>query len=264
MIKTCQICGSEFKTKKKNQKTCSKVCMGKNQTGKNNPNFGNRWTDEQRSHASLLKSQQFKDSPQYAQECGKSNRGVKFTKERIQAMHEHRTSESYSRPHTDESKARIGRKSKEKWTDEYRAQHREKMELSGHWVPANERDPYELFYKESNWVCNMVEHFSECETARLEESGIFSSKNTKGWVRDHIVSRMIGYEFQIPAKILRHPANLQFISHSDNVKKGFVERRLTKIEKTCIIEDLIEKIKTYSGHWFEHNECLQLITKMGK
>lgn len=259
MIKVCVICKKEFKTYRSSQQTCSKKCMGINRTGSNNPNYGNSWTDEQKQIASDLKKEQFNNNPEYAYTCGKSNRGIKFSKDRVAAMHNHRSSESYKHPHTLETKKIIGQKSKNKWTQEYRVRHRKKMEETGHWVRLEDKDPYDIYYKESNWQHNMIQFFNIIEYENLNEHGIFSKHNVKGWVRDHIVPRKVGYEYGLPPYILRHPANLQFISHSKNISKGFADRRLTNKEKEHIIDVLLEKILNFKTEWPEQEICLDYI-----
>jgi len=259
MIKTCVICSIEFKTKRRNQQTCSKVCMGKNFRGANNPNFGNKWTDEQKLAGSFLKKKQFAESDEYRYKAGASNRGVKFSSERIKSMHTNRHPDSYKHYPSDEVKQMIGQKSKEKWTDEYRENHRLTMENLGYWVPLKDKDPYDIYYKTANWQGSMIDHFDNIAKEKLKEFGIFGKNNTRGWVRDHIVSRMIGYEFKLPDYIIRHPANLQFIPHSDNVSKGFLERRLTSNEKENIIHALLGKIKNYNIAWEEQEVCLEYI-----
>ena len=259
MLKTCIICNSEFKAHRSTQKTCSKKCMGIMRSGSNNSNFGKQWTEEQRLAQSILKKKQFAENPGYAKEVGKSNRGVKFSSDRIESMHGHRTSDSYRHYHSAETKEKIGKKSKEKWTTEYKAAHRKSMEEIGHWVPLVDKDPYSVYYKEANWIDSMVDFLTTEEKEKLFEFGIFGRKNTKGWVRDHRVSRMVGYEFGLPPYILRHPANLQFISHADNIKKGFSDRRLTKPEKEHIIEQLLKRIEEFNLDWNEHSKCIEYI-----
>lgn len=61
---------------------------------------------------------------------------------------------------------------------------------------------------------------------------------------------------------MRHPTNLQFIQHGDNVSKGFADRKLTINQKQDIITQLINRITDYSGDWYEHRECLQIIKEM--
>lgn len=229
-------------------------------SGENNPNYGNTWSNEQKKHLSEYKKKQYKENPDLAYSCGKSNRGVKFTEERISAMHKHRSRESYVRQHSEDTRKKIGKKSKEKWTLAYKEAHRQRMEKLGYWVPEHQRDPYKVYYKEANWIESMVDYFSDKELEMLNLHGIFSMYNPKGWVRDHIVPRKVGYEHGLPAEILRHPANLQFIPHNKNITKGFADRALTESEKDSSIQLLFKKIKNYSKEWKEQEKCIQHIT----
>ena len=227
--------------------------------GENNPNFGKHWSDSQKKEAAESKIQQYKSNPEYRYKVGASNRGVKFSAERIKRMHENRTPDSYKRFPSEEVKKVIGQKSKEKWTPEYKEQHRRTMEDLGHWIPKSQIHPYRLYYKEANWADRMVEYFDDLALINLKQFGIFSKKNSKGFVRDHIVQRKIGFEFNLPPYILRHPANLQFISHAENIKKGFSDRKLTVEEKECIINLLLEKILTFEQSWKEQDICINFI-----
>jgi hypothetical protein len=105
----------------------------------------------------------------------------------------------------------------------------------------------------------MVEYFDDLALINLKQFGIFSKTNSKGFVRDHIVPRKIGFEFNLPPYILRHPANLQFISHAENIQKGFSDRRLTTEEKECIIESLLNRILTFEKSWREQDICIEYI-----
>jgi hypothetical protein len=233
--------------------------MGKNSKGVNNPNFGKKWSNEQKEAASALKKQQFKESPEYRYKAGASNRGVKFSEDRIKKMHQHRTSESYKHYPSDEVRKLIGQKSKEKWTPEFKEKYRKTMEDLGHWIPKSQINPYRLYYKESNWIERMIDYFNSQSLENLKLYGIFSKANSKGFVRDHIVPRKIGYECNIPSYIMRHPANLQFISHAENVAKGFSDRRLTVEEKECTIELLLKRILTFEKSWKEQDLCIEFI-----
>jgi hypothetical protein len=228
-------------------------------SGESNPNFANHWSDEQKLQFSKLKVEQYKEDPKLAYRCGASNRGAKFSAERIFAMHGHREKASYRHYPTDEVRKIIGEKSKAKWTDEYRAAHRKTMEEAGYWIPLQDKDPYKIYYKNANWISNMIEYYNDAALANLSKFGIFGKSNTKGWVRDHIVPRKVGYIASLPVQILRHPANLQLISHSDNVKKGFADRRLTENEQYCIIAALFERIENFDKEWAEQEFCLQYI-----
>ena len=256
----CVICDKNFTASRATTKTCSRICMGKNNAGVNNSNFGNKWTPEQKLAASIIKKKQFEESPEYRYKAGASNRGVKFTEDRIKAMHENRDRSSYSRSHSDETKKIIGQKSKEKFTTRFKEKFRQTMEERGQWVKLSDKNPYDIYYKESNWIGSMVEFFDNDSARILKEFGIFSRKNPKGWVRDHIVPRMTGYEFLLPPQLLRHPANLQFISHSENITKGFADRKLTQNEKAATIEELKKRILEYAPHkWKEHEWCVEYI-----
>ena len=258
----CIVCSNEFKTYRPTQKTCSRACMGKSVSGENNPNYNNSWTSEKRKKQSEKKKQDYKDNPLLAQECGKANRGKKFDQARIERMHRHRNSESYSHPHSDLTKEIIGRKSFAKWTDSFKLSFRKIMEDNGHWVRLEDKEPYDLYYTESNWKESMINHLNEDDITVINEHGLFSNKNTKGWVRDHIVSRMIGYEFNIPEYIMRHPANLQLISHAENVSKGFSDRKLTESQKRVIIEQLFKRILSYTKPWDEQERCIKYIKEL--
>jgi hypothetical protein len=255
----CVICKTSFLGSRPTVKTCTKQCTGKYQSGSNNPNFGNSWSAEQRKKASSSKKKQYADSPEYRYKVGSSNRGVKFDDDRIKRMHEHRTPDSYKRSHTDESKKLIGTKSKEKFTPEFKEKFRQTMEDNGQWIKLADKDPYDIFFKEANWISSMVDFFDDNEKKMLNEIGMFNQYNSKGWVRDHIVPRRVGFDFNLPPQILRHPANMQFVSHSDNISKGFSDRKLTKNQKECIIESLLNRIENFNDSWQEQEFCLNFI-----
>lgn len=257
-------CSWECKTADKNSFKSEwteerRVEQSKKFSGGNNPNFGNRWNEEQKTAASELKIQQYNDNSDYRYKVGVSNRGIKFSEDLIKKMHENRSADSYKHYPSDKVKKIIGQKSKEKWTPEYKEQHRRTMEDLGHWIPKSQIHPYRLYYKEANWIDRMVDYFDNLALTNLKQFGIFSKKNSKGFVRDHIVPRKIGFEFNLPPYILRHPANLQFISHAENIQKGFLDRRLTTEEKECKIELLLNKILTFEKSWREQDICIEYI-----
>lgn len=227
--------------------------------GEKNPNFRNTWTEEQKQEASVLKKKQYENNSEYRYKVGCSNRGIKFTPDRIHAMHNGRDKSSYQHYPTDEQRMKISEKSKKKWTADYRKKHREKMEQLGYWVSLTDKDPYLVYYKEANWIDSMIEYFTDEEKLNLTLYGIFSKNNTKGYVRDHIVPRKIGYLYNLPPYILRHPANLKFISHGENIKKGFVDRRLTHEEISNNIEVLLTKIANFNKSWKEQEICINFI-----
>jgi hypothetical protein len=229
-------------------------------SGENNPNFGKEWSQEKKDEQSKKIIELYEDNPELRYIVGSANRGVKFDEDRIRRMNENRTPESYAREFSDEVKKAIGKKSAEKWTDEYLANHRKTMEERGHWIRIEDRDPYDTYYKDSNWIGSMIEFFNPDEIVSLNEFGLFNQySNSKGWVRDHLVPRMVGYEFQLPPQILRHPANMRFVSHAENVSKGFADRKLTKKEKYDTILILFERITKFDKEWSDHQWCLDYI-----
>lgn len=228
--------------------------------GSGNPNFGKNWSDEQKAAQSVRILENFANDPTLAYRCGAANRGVKFTPERVQAMHGHRSRESYIRCHDEETRKLIGEKSSAKWTLEFRVRRRKTMEDLGFWIPLDQTDPYKLYYKEANWIDSMVEFMTADERTALAEHGWFNQiTNTKGYVRDHIVPRRSGWLFGLPPEVLRHPANMQFISHAENVVKGFIDRRMSEDDQLLVIADLVKRIKSFENPWKEQEKCLQLL-----
>ena len=77
----------------------------------------------------------------------------------------------------------------------------------------------------------------------LLEFGIYHpTKNPNGVCRDHIVSKEYGFRNNIDPYIISHPANCQFLTNFDNIKKG---------ESSSInLDQLNERIK----NWNEETE----------
>lgn len=63
----------------------------------------------------------------------------------------------------------------------------------------------------------------EFDFSLIERYGWYKAKNRgdnlNGVSRDHMISVKFGYENNIPAEIISHPANCQLLRHSDNVSK---------------------------------------------
>jgi hypothetical protein len=248
--KICLVCSIEFRTYKEKQKTCSKICMGVSQKGSNNPNFGNKWSDAaKKSQGDLVKS---KVDDEYRKSAASANKGVKFSKDRIEKMHGHRTSKSYSHSQSEKSKEKIGKKSKEKFTEEYRQRVRKTLVMNGKAVPDSEKDDFTIYKSHAEWIHRMWDIVED--SSLLETSGIFNSfTNKTGCVRDHKVSRFTGFNEGVFPEILRHPANCQLISHSDNSSKR---------EKSSLdITTLFNNIKTYDKEWIEQDLIIDLIKR---
>jgi hypothetical protein len=69
----------------------------------------------------------------------------------------------------------------------------------------------------------------------LVKHGMYHRKtNPGGVVRDHRISVNYGYKNNIDPKIISHPANCEFLLHSQNAKKSF--------KNSCTIENLLDDI----------------------
>lgn len=224
--------------------------MGINNRGENNPNFGNSWSDEQRiKQGELIKS---KVTDEYREKAGRANRGVKFDSNRIQKMHGHRDRSSYSRPHTESAKEKIGIKSREKFTDEYKCRVRELLVKNGKAVPDSKKDDFVIYKSHAEWVHRMWDLIDD--QSLLESVGIFNSyTNLNGCERDHKFSRMSGFSEGVFPEILRHPANCQLLTHSANSSK----REKSSITK----EELFSAIRCYNKKWKEQELVLDLIVR---
>lgn len=231
------------------KKFCSKKCMGLAQAKEHNPNYGNRWSNEQKVRQSeLVKS---RVTPEYRTLAGSANRGKKFSKELIQKMHSGRSSESYSRPHTDETKKLIGLKSKQKFTDEYKKRQKNQFVELNIWVSDSLKADIEIYRQHAHWKHGMWNIVSE-GVDKIQTHGIFSARsNIRGCVRDHRLSKTDGFLLGVYPEILRHPANCEILTHAENASKG---RR-----SSITLEELFYAIKTFQGQWPEQALVLSLI-----
>lgn len=230
------------------------------QRGKNNPNYGRRWSEKHRRQQSKLVKERM-DSPSIRHRIGSANRGKKFSSERIRRMHETRPPESYSHRHSDEAKRKIGRASARKFEDpDYRARHRKTMEQRGHWIPLADKENYAVYFVEADWAQRMWGFVEDHEQQLLlAERGVFNArKNPKGVVRDHMLSRKTGFRLGVFPEILRHPCNLQILTHADNVAK---EQSGSICSDSISVEELLSRILSYKGSWFEHYETLALVER---
>lgn len=265
LTKLCTYCNEEYVTKEADRKFCSVGCKNKQQSidnkgrkgvsryGPDNSNYGKKWTNEQRKAQSRLVKSKVDD--EYRRKCGTANKGVKFSAERVARMHGNRTPESYSHPHTNESKRKISAKSKEKFHDpEYTTRVRAVMEERGHWLSKDLKTDYELYYEESNWKFRMFDLLYESKRDMIDDRGIYNSySNTKGVVRDHMLSRHTGFVNGVYPEIMRHIENCDIIPHADNVSKRFTTR------DSITIEELLERIINTKYQWPEQSQCLVLI-----
>jgi hypothetical protein len=232
----------------------------KSQTGENNPNFGVKWSDEQKENQSILITQKMEEMGEELRKatCGKSNRGLKRSKEFIDNWNSTQNSPDYIRPKkTEETLKKIAEASSKKFDNpEYVKRQRFVMEERGHWIPLEEKTDWELYTKEANWIKGMW-NLIEDSRGLLSELGVFhSTNNSKGVVRDHNYSRKSGFLNGVFPEILRHPMNCQILTHSENIKK----KKAKHIDDDHqSLTELFYKIEQYFGNWEEHDLCLLLI-----
>ena len=256
ILKICPVCGTEYKTYLcQEKKTCSKKCMGITFKGENNPNYGNTWSLEQRKNLSdhqlsireTISKRVTKDWENNEERRRKiSEIFSKIGKERIKDK-----SSFYGKKHSEESKLLIGKKSKEKFTQEFKDKLKKTMIERGHWLDPSKKDPYILYREEADWIRKM---WDIVDSELIKEHGIFNtSTNSKGCVRDHKYGRINGFKNNVPPILLRHPANCQIILSTENVKKAHTG------DSSITLEELLNDIKEYKDEWVEQAECLEAI-----
>ena len=259
----CYICGKEFyrpisQIRDINTICCSKSCCNKRlktmMLGENNPNYNNKWNDDLKKKVSNIVKERYKLHPELKEKCA-VNKGKKLPLTSIKLKEYYKTHEANmkGKHHNQESLQKISKKSKAKFNEEYNKKIRKKFEDKGLWKPLSEKESIEIYYKESNWKKRMFDIIDDEEQIKLlKENGVFNSKNnSKGMVRDHMYSRMSGFENGVFPEILRHPCNCQIILHSNNIKKG-KKNMLT-------LDELFDRIINYNKEWFEQEKVLKLI-----
>lgn len=110
---------------------------------------------------------------------------------------------------------------------------RKTNELLGRWTPKILVDDYKLYFSASkfNHGFNITKYTTDKEIKLLNENGVFNNRtNTKGCVRDHLLSRRYGYNNNIPTWIISHPANCEIILHSENVRRSFTDDNLLSLD----------------------------------
>jgi len=262
-IKNCLICLKEYTTYNKDQKYCTKKCMGIANTGEGNPNFGNNWSDEQRKHLSEYNLSISKEISNRVKKDWEGNTSRRENAAKVMAeTFKSRTGELnhfYNKKHTAETLKIISEKSLSKFTPAYRTD----MEDRGLWRKIKDIPAMEYYYRESSWKHQMWDIISNNdELAILNEIGIFNSKsNSTGAVRDHKYGRMPGFHNGVFPEILRHPCNCEIVSRNTNVRK------FHKCNDISIkLEDLFNLIISYNKDWNEQETVIKLIDnyKQGK
>lgn len=247
---------------------CCKACRNEYYkmkfSGANNPNFGHKWNEQQRKHASENTTRQMQNpyyryiANQPKTEEARQQKSRKISWGRKKFFEEHPEARKSTHQWTDEEKRSVGQKSKEKFTPEFNERYRQTMEQRGHWIPRDRKTDAQIYYKEANWIDRMFDFIQDTsQLDELKQRGVFNAyTNTKGVVRDHIYSRHSGFNNGVFPEILRHPCNCQILSHSKNVKKRGC-RYIDRDDQT--LEQLFDKILHYNGNWKEQEICIQRI-----
>jgi hypothetical protein len=106
-------------------------------------------------------------------------------------------------------------------SDEDRSKQRQTLRLTLAKAGRLKTDAKEIYKDECTFKFRPYQHTNLPGYDLLLEHGIYHYKNNPGGVvRDHIVSREYGWQNNIPASIISHPANCQFISNQDNIVKN--------------------------------------------
>ena len=92
---------------------------------------------------------------------------------------------------------------------------------------------------------NVYDFPDEFDLSLVEEFGWYRAKNRgnnlQGVSRDHIISVRYGFDNNIGADIISHPANCQLLRHGENISKG----------KKChlTIEQLFDRIRYWNDKY---------------
>lgn len=245
----CKVCGKyigeRYKSRKCYKKTCSKECnhilISQNTAGENNGHYKNGVTI-------------------YGKKCPKCGRPISLGAKLFCMKCTPKKSFS-GKKHTEKNLQIISKRSREKWTNDFKENFLQTMISRGHWIDPCTKSDYEIYFTESDWIESMFNIPDLEGISFLKEYKIFHNKtNTRGCIRDHKFSRKSGFEQKVFPEILRHPCNCRIILHGENVKKrnndiGF------GLDNIISLETLFYNIKQYNGAWKENNLCLDLIQK---
>lgn len=264
----CSQCGKLFfrfpsTVRNENAVFCCKKChneyMKTSMLGENNPNYKHNWDDDLRKKVSYIVKQRYLKNPELKKLCA-FNKGKKLlkTSEKLKEYYKTHSSHNKGRTLSLESRIKIGEKSKQKFTDDYKEKMRKRYEELGYWIPLKNKKDIEIYYKESNWKQNMFNLIDdEKQLKLLKEYRVFNAtKNPNGVVRDHMYSRRSGFENGVFPEILRHPCNCQILTSRDNLMK----KRQRYIDGDHLtLDELFARIINYKKKWYEQDLVIKLI-----
>ena len=251
----CEYCSKKFyrypSTVTGKKSFCSRACKAiwqqENCKGASNSNFGKEWSEEKKAEQSILVKLKMED-PGIRYAAGSANRGKKFSEDRVRSMHGHRSKQSYSRPHSIAAKKKIGDSSRSRWTVEYKERNRKIREDRRLWKSIDQLSDYVTYFKESEWDKKLNSYIENKDIQKFYEE-------PHKYVRDHVYGRHQGFLNGVFPPLLRHPANCEIITRSENISKRHSEIQ----DLGCSIEELFFNIENYPKKYHEQNECLRLI-----
>jgi hypothetical protein len=246
----CKICGNYIGEYYPSviRDTCSKECykklVSRMVSGKKNPNYRHGKCIENRCKncGTLIDPRST-----YCQKCGCGH------------------TKGYR--HTYEARQLIGRKSREKWTPDFKNKFKLTMIKRGHWIDPRNKEPYLIYRELSDWKYKMWDLLDQESLEKLKKYGIFNIQNNRnGCVRDHMYSRKSGFINGVFPIILRHPANCQCLTFSENISKAQknkskVDNQLEFKDDVISLEELFNRIYSFNKEWKEQSQCIELIEK---
>lgn len=155
--------------------------------------------------------------------------------------------------YSDEKKESINQKREETNTEKYGCKNvllyediKEKIRKRNYenfrWIPLEDKEPYNIYFSASSFKhgFSFTCYTTDKEKQLLEQYGVFNTKtNTKGCVRDHLLSRRYGFDNNIATWIISHPANCEIVSNSENI------RRANTNDNLITLEELLYRIENY-------------------
>lgn len=257
---SCQYCGvkcKEYPSKYHNRKrfNCKSpecVKLAKSHPGIENGMFGKTHSKATRNKLSELAKNKF-SGKSYEELYGKEKsyemklaRAESFRR----AHNEGKIPKHFlGKTHNEITKKIIGKKSAEKFTEDYREKY---YYSTKKWIRPEDKSDWEIYQQSTNWKRSMWNLAKDVHLVR--EHKIFNPKsNPNGCVRDHIISRKFGFDNKVFPEILTHPENCQILRHKENSKK----------QETCglTIDELFDNIENTDISWPEQDIVVNLIQR---
>jgi hypothetical protein len=230
--------------------------------GIGNPNYGKKWSDTKKiEQSNLIKS---KVNENYKLNCSKGMKGKIVSEETKKLKNDTMLKKygklSFSSGHSELTKKKIGLKSKEKFTDDYTKKIRKINEDRGVWISKDKKDDYTFYRESSNWKKLIInENIIGYEKLKTHKMYDKNNRNKNSLVRDHMFGRKNGFDLGVFPEILRHPANCQLITHSENIKKAKKDN-----DSIISLDELFIKIKNWSFYYEEHEKCITFVERYEK